>query len=300
MNKVARLAIPGLLLALAPALGWGYCGLGVLDSEVEPSDVWEAWLFPWKYRKVDCAGRGQMPLEPEPRRACDAGLVSAIALTLIPVSRATENVLMPSAQEIREAGCWKIKAKTECLGTEWTSDLLLRDPEASHHRVAGDRWQTDEALRLPVLGPLYVFGQVGAVYNTESAQEMKVKSCTGLGCRLAFWQGAEVQFRGGPAVSHAADPLRPERLPRESSDLLLQLQARTPLVGPLKLEYDGTALPALGPLERNRVNHDLRFALPLGETGHFHFGAKHKWEDTPAPRPLTDGMEVYIGVGLRR
>jgi hypothetical protein len=181
-----------------------------------------------------------------------------------------------------------------------TSNLLLHDPEAPRDHDVGARWQAEQAVQVPVLGPLFVFGQVGADHNTESAQEMKVKSCTGLGCKLALWFGGEMQLRGGPTVSHVEDPLRPERLPRENSDVLLQMQASYPLLGALKLEYNGAATPALSPLERNRVNQDLRFAVPLGEGGHFHLGAKHKWEDTATPRPQADSMELYIGVGLRR
>src|SRR5204863_1449987 len=100
------------------------------------------------------------------------------------------------------------------------------------------------------LGPLFVYGRFNAGYNTVMTQEMKWVGLTGIGCKVAPFGGAELQLRGGSRVTHAEDPLRPVRLPREQSQMLLELEARCPLLGPVHLEYVGAAVPALDPLER--------------------------------------------------
>jgi hypothetical protein len=83
--------------------------------------------------------------------------------------------------------------------------------------------------------------------------------------------------------------------------MLLELQARCPVAGPLQLEYQGIAVPALDPMERHRLNQNLGVAIPLGGAGHLRLGARHQWEDTLTPtKTWADGMQLYLGVGLRR
>jgi hypothetical protein len=164
----------------------------------------------------------------------------------------------------------------------------------------GDHWQTEEALQVPVSGPLFVFGRFQGGYNTLTAQEATMTGQTGVGCKLKPLTGAEIQIRGCSRMSYQADPLRPDRLPTAHKDLLLELQCGYQLVGPLKLEYQGTATPALDPLDHNKVQQDVRFAIPLGEGGQFHVGAKHQWEDASAAKSWTDNTQLYLGIGLKR
>jgi hypothetical protein len=169
------------------------------------------------------------------------------------------------------------------------------------HGREGDHWQAEEALQVPVAGPLYVFGKVNYGYNTWTAQQMTFSGRSGVGCKLQPIQGGEIVLTGGSVLNHQEDPLQPRRLPQEKSQLIVELQARYSLLGALKLEYQGSATPALDPLDHNRVQHDVRLALPLGQAGDVHVGAKHQWEDLPGPpRPWTDGMQLYLGVGLKR
>jgi hypothetical protein len=164
----------------------------------------------------------------------------------------------------------------------------------------GDHWQTEEALQVPVVGPLFVFGKFQGGYDTLSAQEATMTGHTGIGCKLKPIPGAEILVRGGSRMSYQADPLRPDRLPVARQDLLLELQCGYEVVGPLKLEYQGTAQPALDPLERNKVQQDLRFAIPLGADGHLHIGARHQWDDASVARSWADGMQLYLGIGFKR
>jgi hypothetical protein len=165
----------------------------------------------------------------------------------------------------------------------------------------GERWQAEEALQVPVAGPLYVFGQVNYGYNTWTAQQTTFSTRSGVGCKLQPVQGGEIVLTGGSVLNRQEDPLQPRRLPLEKSQLVVELQARYKLLGALKLEYQGSATPALDPLDHNRVQHDFRFALPLGQAGDVHVGAKHQWEDVAGPpRPWTESMQLYLGVGLKR
>ncbi len=180
------------------------------------------------------------------------------------------------------------------------SHLQFETAPETAHVPGAERWQAEEALHVPVAGPLYVFGQVRAGYDTWTAQQMSMTGRTGVGCKLRPIEKSEVVLSGASVMHYAEDPLRPERLPSEKSQMVVELQARYQLLGPLKVEYDGTALPALTPLDRHRLNQDVRFAIPLGNAGQIRLGARHAWEEQPVPRPWTEGMQLYLGVGLKR
>jgi hypothetical protein len=179
------------------------------------------------------------------------------------------------------------------------SQLQVEAARAAEVREA-ERWQAEQNLQVPVAGPLYVYGQVSANYNTWTAQQKSLSGRTGLGCKLKPLANSEIILTGGTVTNYTEDPLQPRRLPVEKSQLIVELQARYALLGALKLEYQGSAMPALDPLDHNRIQHDVRFALPLGTAGDVRVGAKHQWEDLPGPaRPWTDGMQLYLGVGLK-
>jgi hypothetical protein len=192
------------------------------------------------------------------------------------------------------------KAGTQLEGAWGSLKTQLEMETPSSEIRNADRWKTEEHLQVPVAGPVYLFGQFQAGYDTWTAQQMGLSSRTGIGCKLRPIRGGEIVLSGCKALSYAEDPLRPVRLPKEQSQMVLELQCKYLLFGPLRLEYQGAAMPALDPLDHNRVQHDLRFAVPLGESGHFHLGAKQQWEDTGVAKPWTDGMQLYFGVGLKR
>jgi hypothetical protein len=206
----------------------------------------------------------------------------------------------PAPVPAGEVGQGIIGTYTRQIDQQWamfSSQMTVRDGGAwTDSPLNPSKWQTDDTLRMKLAGPVAVFSQFGT--RCDYMEEVKLTGKTGLACKLEPWARCEVQLRGGPAVTYD-DPLRPERT-REQSDLLLELQCRCPLPGKVKLEYDTAAVPALNVTARDHVDQDLRLALPLGSKGTVRLGARHSWENTPAPRPWTEGMQVYIGVDLKR
>jgi hypothetical protein len=187
-------------------------------------------------------------------------------------------------------------------GEEWaalSSKLDVQDcGRVPDNPFVANKWQTEDELRMNVAGPFFMFSQVGAGCDAMEYQQLKVMGKTGLACKLAAWSRLEVLMRGGPTMT-SVDTLRPDRR-KEESELLLELQCRYGLAGPVKLEYEGAAIPALSLADRERIKQDLHLAVPLGNLGKFSVGAKHNWEDISGNRPWTDGMQLYIGVDLKR
>src|SRR6266545_363914 len=110
-------------------------------------------------------------------------------------------------------GPWGLlKTQVQIDTTKGVADAPLR----------GERWQTEDALQVPVAGPLFVFGKFQGGYNTLTAQEATMTGHTGVGCKLQPIAGAEIQVRGGSRLCYQSDPLRPDRLPRERRDLVLE------------------------------------------------------------------------------
>jgi hypothetical protein len=187
---------------------------------------------------------------------------------------------------------------------EWgslTSKVVLQEGPAAaawEEPLRKQAWQTEEAWKLPLAGPVFVFGQFGANSEEAAQQDMKVAGRTGLACKLPVGSAAELVVRSGPGVSYT-DPLRPLHV-RERSDWLVEVQARLPLLFGVGLEYQGSAAPSLSPLDRDQVNQDLRLAFPVGAAGKVQFGARHRWQNTPELRPWSDGMQLYLGLELAR
>ncbi len=160
-------------------------------------------------------------------------------------------------------------------------------------------WQTNESWQFGVAGSLAVFGTVGANSDEAGQSNMKVSGRTGLSCKLPVGSLAEFTFRSGPGVSYI-DPLHPLRT-QGRSDWMVEVQARWPLLFGIGLEYQGTALPSLTPLQQDMVNSDVRLAFPVGSTGKLKLGAKHQWTGLLDQKtPWTDSMQLYLGLELNR
>jgi hypothetical protein len=182
-----------------------------------------------------------------------------------------------------------------------TANVVVADdpvPSAGQQSLWQRNWKADESWRLDVAGPVSAFGQV-AGNSAEAAQaDMQVNARTGLACRVPVPWLDPVVLRSGPGFS-CTDPLRPDRAMAQS-DWLFEVQARCPLVFGAGLEYQASALPALTPQVQDQLNQDLRLAFPVGNTGKFRVGARHKWANTPTPSPWSDGMQLYLGLELAR
>jgi hypothetical protein len=214
---------------------------------------------------------------------------------LFPESRALQNADDPQAQP--EPPWRPQKLQTEGLLGKWTSQVGWTDPLAQRDELLlQSPWKADQAWNMDVLGPLFVFGQLGAAPDPVAAETLKMNGRTGLGCKMAAPLGIEVQLRGGPTLSYS-DPLGTDR-GGERSQVFVEVQCRCPLPGKMGLEYQGAAVPGLGPQDRDHISQDFRVALPVGDVGKLQLGAKHQWESAPAAKQGTDSMEVYIGFEL--
>jgi hypothetical protein len=107
-----------------------------------------------------------------------------------------------------------------------------------------------------------------------------------------------MQVRSGTTLSWSGLPA-PGRV-LEDSQLMVEVQYRWRLVEWAGLEYQGTAFPALHPLEHNRVNQDLGIVFPLGPIGQFRLGTHHSWMHAPqGSQPWREGLRFQLGSTLR-
>jgi hypothetical protein len=195
------------------------------------------------------------------------------------------------------------------LRASQTSDVLLGSLTCQQTVRDGDTgtswddpttrrgWQADQALKLSVAGPLFVFGQATAAAEDAMHQDAHVNGRTGLACQLPL-PGGELLLRGGPGLSYT-DPLRAEHA-REHSDLLLEVEGRYPLLFGLRLEFQGAASPALTPMERDWISQEVRLALPVGPNGTLKLGARQRWDNIGDTRQATDSGQVFLGFELKR
>jgi hypothetical protein len=202
--------------------------------------------------------------------------------------------------DVTREAAWKIKHKRESGWGSLESELTLENLDGPPRDPFGDRWQTKKALQVDMAGPLFAFGEFTAGYNTLSAQEMTMAGGTGIGVKLASWENGEVALKGGSQVNYFQDPMRPGITQSDKSRLLFGVECQYAILGPLKLEYSGSAVPAMSATDGNRISQDIRLLLPLGNYGQFRLGAKRNWSDQPAFRAAPDANQIYFGVGLSR
>jgi hypothetical protein len=199
-----------------------------------------------------------------------------------------------------------VQTKADLDVAALTSKVKFSDPDPTPLDPATRRsWETDESLKVPLTGPLFAFGDLGASSPSVQNQEFKWLTKTGLGCKLNPWLVPEVQVRGGPAMRYDNTQKLDRGQSPEHSELFLEVVTKLPplpVLGALNVEYSGVAVPALTPAERDKMNQDLKVALPFGGgSGQFHIGAKLKRDDsTTTATPWVDRMELYMGLKLQR
>jgi hypothetical protein len=125
-------------------------------------------------------------------------------------------------------------------------------------------------------------------------------SDTGLAWKLPVYPGNEFQFRCGSEWSYGGAPRQDHSvLPFQGHMLRLSGVWHWSLYGPVGLECEGIASPALGPGERDRISQGLRATIPVGANGQFQLGAKHFWDGSNDAKPGIGGAEFFGGVRLK-
>jgi hypothetical protein len=266
------------------------------EDSLNPFALDLGWLTP--VQEPDSFGLMSLPtlpaLLPLPGLAsAEEEIVSLGALRLpeIPTAqRPAQDVggMLPRQFNGKHEGEWGSLTAQVTLPTA-PQPLVPPDPTAAH------AWQTDQALRLSMLGPFFVYGNLGTKIDTQMPQSSQVAGQTGLACKLPVGSLAELQVRSGPRLTYV-DPLR--STVRSQSDWLLEIQARCPLVYGVGLEYQGTAIPATSTMQHDQVNQDVHLAIPVGSNGKVQVGAKQSWLSNTAPQPLAITMQLYLGVQL--
>jgi hypothetical protein len=199
----------------------------------------------------------------------------------------------------QEDGRRKAKGGLSDEGLQLDSSVVVTDPGRDDGLPAVPHaWATNETLKVEMFGPFFLYGQFGATSDSTENQRLSMTGRTGVACKLVPWQKAEVLLRGGPVMRYA-DPSDPVPV-EEQTRLALELRASTPLVGPLKVEYNGTALPALTSLERERINQDFRLAVQFNADTQVHVGTRYRWEGPFDATPLAERMQLYLGMTLKR
>jgi hypothetical protein len=190
--------------------------------------------------------------------------------------------------------------QTEADWGKLNAKVVLADPADAGPSPAPNRtWKTENSVRVPLAGSLFVVGQVDSRSDSVEAQLYKLETRTGVGAQVPFLPGGEVQVRGGRSVTNTASD-SPSVVPGpDKSQYFLELLARSQFIGATKLEYTASALSPTSPTGRDQIKQDFRLAVPLGDNSQFHVGAKYKSEDT-ATTPWTERMQLYLGVQWKR
>jgi hypothetical protein len=156
-------------------------------------------------------------------------------------------------------------------------------------------------LQVPLAGSVYLFGQVQKGDEWQVAPGSgKMVGDGGLGLKLPSLAGADLLFKCGPEMSYdgTLKPADRSSLPVRPQWVRLDLQARWSFLGPVGLECQGTALPAFGDTERDRLIQDVRAVIPVGKNGQFQLGAKHTWEYITDTKPWSEATQFYGGFKL--
>jgi hypothetical protein len=160
----------------------------------------------------------------------------------------------------------------------------------------------NKSLRVPLADSIFLFGQVQKDQDWMPLPTTgRMIGDTGFAWKLPNLAGAELLFRCGPEMTYDKALRSPDRsvMPVRSQWLRLDLQARWSLLGPVGLECQGTAIPALADYERDRIIQDIRAVVPVGKSGQLQLGAKRIWENNPADsKPWSEETQFYAGFKL--
>jgi hypothetical protein len=202
-----------------------------------------------------------------------------------------------AAPNLRQDGLQRVAGVTGATDFgDLTAKVKLRERDAQLDPSVRNAWETDQSVKVPVAGSVFVFNQVTGSTPDVDQHQYKVLGKTGVGLKVKPWLLQEVQFRTGPAVRYDDTTTLSKGQSPERSELFVEAVTKVPVpvVGPVNIEYSSYAVPAATPSDHNQINQDVKFALPFNG-GQFHVGAKYKWESATAT-PWMDRMQVYLGV----
>jgi hypothetical protein len=179
------------------------------------------------------------------------------------------------------------------------SKVVLIDPNANPYvPIRRSGWKTDESLKLPLAGSLFVVGQLQANSGSIEYQQYEFIGRTGVGMRLPEWLGGEIQVRSGRSKANY-DTDTESMFPGKVTTFF-ELATKWPVLGRLNLEYTGKAIPAPTSADHDVWKQELKLALPFSDSGQFHVGARYRWEDAATQSPWHERMNVFIGLQMKR
>jgi hypothetical protein len=204
---------------------------------------------------------------------------------------------------IADQGRWRYQQERSGDFYKRKTKLELPDPNEVWTPYAVRDWKAQEKVQIPVPMPLpaieqvYVYGQLDGSGDALNNQRTSLYGKTGVGVKWLFLAGSEVQLRYATLLSYA-DELNAGRF-QERAQPAVELMARMPIIGPLELEYSGSAIPALTRTDNDRLKQELRLALPLRGDNELEFGARYQWEYAPVSTPWFDRAQLFFGLKWR-
>jgi hypothetical protein len=207
----------------------------------------------------------------------------------------------------RDPDRWRYKVST--TAQLFKRSTIIETPQQTDIRspYAGRNWNAEEKLQIPIpistplAEQMFVLGQFNGSGDSLNNQQTTITGKTMVGMKWMMMGQSELQLRYGTIFN--ADGTTGQTRFIEKTQPAVELLARMPLLGPWSIEYTGSALAGLTPLDRDQLRQELRLAVPLGRgDDEFEFGARYRWEVVPAAMatPWTDRAQLFMGIKFRR
>jgi Protein of unknown function, DUF481 len=209
----------------------------------------------------------------------------------------------------KNPGRWLYKGTADGGLFRLTTKIEHPDPNDLETLPYGARdWKAEEKVQVPlpldtpVAQQVYLFGQVSGNGDSFNNRQTTLNGKTGFGLKWSVFGDSELQLRYGTMFTYA-DVYSNSRF-QERARPAVEILAKTPLIGPLSVEYTGSALPALSANQPDQLQQELRFAVPFRGDNEFEIGARYRWETVPTlsattPLPWYDRAQLFIGLKFR-
>lgn len=204
---------------------------------------------------------------------------------------------------IIDPGRWRYQQEHSGELFNRKTKLELPDPNEVFTPYSARNWKAQQKVQIPVPIPLpvaeqiFVYGQLDGSGDALNNHQANLYGKTGVGLKWLLPARSELQLRYATLLSHS-DDLTAGRY-QERAQPAVELMARVPLMGPLSIEYTGSAIPAVTRTEFDQLKQELRLALPLTGDNELEFGARYRWEYAPFNSPWTDRAQLFLGVKIR-